>query len=932
MSLLTQFIRTYTILFLVSYLTIFTNQVHAPAAPDYYYDERTTANPLKTSTGDFTGDERYPGLEQTVIKSGDFQEQEHHPGLDQTVIRSDDFEGKKETTTTETHTSTDDFEGKKERTTTKTSTSRDDFEGKKETTTTETHTSTAIGCSFPPRLDYAEPKDLRFSQTTFSKGSIVYYNCRPGYIRVSGFRNFATCSKDGTWTTVRISCQRRTCGNPGEVENGDMTADDFYFGSRVTYSCNPGYRMTTRRNYRDCQADGTWSNTLPVCEVQLCPSPPDIINGYVYPLKDEYSYLDSVTYQCNKKLSLIGESSVSCMENGQWSSKAPDCRVINCLNPHVPNAIKISGTSGPYTLNSVVRFTCRTGTILNGSDTIKCNQTSDWEPALPRCLGVCRYVPDIYFAEPVELTREHFFVEGTTLQFKCKKGFDPVPNVNNVLTCLGKTWTPHKTFCTPISCGNPGSISNGYIWDGTFFFGSGVTYACNTGYTLIGERYRSCQADGNWSLPIPECEVKTCPYPNITAKTSFIPVKTQYQFRDKLTYNCSKGYQLTGESESFCNHEGKWTPKLPTCKGICNAPPELEYAKPNIFLDGKTFFENDEVLYTCREGYSQNDQYKNSLICLGNFEWSYPEQFCSRISCGPPEAIVNAVYEAEDFLFGSEAVYKCEKGYNMVSESNCRKCLGTKKWSDPVPKCEVQTCPPPEDLVNGSYSIQKKIYSYLDSVTYKCDNLKLVGEAVVSCTAEGKWTSGAPECKAVCSSPSELEYGELVETFPQKHYFNVGTSLKYKCRPGYISTDNASNEITCGPDLKWSEAEVFCERLSCDNPGNIAHGQMQFKDFLFESRVTYTCEPGYTMISRRNYRSCQADETWSGTPPVCKASICDNIWELQEEARKCTSTPDEWIKYLQVQYLYLQIENIKLDIDIKKKKRAEKKQENCARK
>ncbi|CAI9602173.1 unnamed protein product [Staurois parvus] len=307
-------------------------------------------------------------------------------------------------------------------------------------------------------------------------------------------------------------------------------------------------------------------------------------------------------------------------------------------------------------------------------------------------------------------------------------------------------------------------------------------------------------------------------------------------------------------------------------------------------------------------------------MCLGNFEWSHPVQFCSRISCGRPEEVKNAVYNVTDFLFGSEAVYKCETGYNMVSENNIRTCLDNKKWSDSVPECEVQTCRSPEDLVNGSYSIKKERYTYLDSVTYKCDSLTLVGEASVSCTAEGDWTSRAPECKAVCKSPPELKYGELVETFPKKQYFNVGTSLKYKCQPGYIFTENTSDEITCLPDLKWSEPEVFCKRLSCGKPGDITHGQMQFKDFLFESRVNYTCTPGYTMISRRNYRYCQADGTWNGTSPVCKASICDHIWELQEEARKCTSTPDEWIKYLQVQYLYLQIENLKLDIDIKKRK------------
>lgn len=71
--------------------------------------------------------------------------------------------------------------------------------------------------------------------------------------------------------------------------------------------------------------------------------------------------------------------------------------VVNCLNPHVPNAIKISGTSGPYNLNSVVRFVCPTGThVLNGSDTIKCNQNSEWEPAPPRCLGKSFHIIFLY--------------------------------------------------------------------------------------------------------------------------------------------------------------------------------------------------------------------------------------------------------------------------------------------------------------------------------------------------------------------------------------------------------------------------------------------------------------------------------------------------------------------------------------------------------
>ena len=33
-----------------------------------------------------------------------------------------------------------------------------------------------------------------------------------------------------------------------------------------------------------------------------------------------------------------------------------------------------------------------------------------------------------------------------------------------------------------------------------------ATYSCNTGYNLVGDRTRTCQAEGNWSGSAPTCE------------------------------------------------------------------------------------------------------------------------------------------------------------------------------------------------------------------------------------------------------------------------------------------------------------------------------------------------------------------------------------------------------------------------------------------
>ncbi|XP_040279980.1 sushi, von Willebrand factor type A, EGF and pentraxin domain-containing protein 1-like isoform X2 [Bufo bufo] len=840
-------------------------------------------------------------------------------------------------------------------------------------------------CGPLPRLEYGVPKDEYLERTIFTKNTKVLYVCRPGYIRIPYARAVATCLPNLTWSLPTKFCQLKSCGNPGDVDNGEMQAENFVFGSRVTYSCNRGYKMISKRNYRDCLADGIWSNDIPECAVQSCPPPPDTANGHYYPEREEYTYLDSVKYVCSGNLALIGQHSISCTEEGQWSSQAPECR------------------------------------------------------------GTCRSVPRYQYAELVEPTAEIIFLEGTILKYRCKEGYEPIPGAVNTVTCLGLRWSPSPEFCKPITCVEPENVPHGRITSGNFVYGSRITYACDTGYKIKNINNRNCLSDQSWSLPIPECEVQTCAIPENVKNGWYSPVIEKYVYNEAVTYNCHEGFQLLGQALITCRSDGRWNNNTPECRGICNAPPDLPYAQvPFSYPNTKTFFAGTTVQYTCKPGYYRDHSFSNSITCLGNFTWSKISEFCKirtcstpenvkngwygperekytyndtvtyecfegfelvgqssitclengrwnyntpvcrRISCGRPPKVKNAVFEAKDFLFESEAVYKSEEGYKMVSLSDFVKCGLNGSWEGTLPVFEVQTCLPPEDLRNGSYSLKKEEYTYNESVTYKCDTLQLVGKASVTCTYEGKWSSGAPQCRAVCINPPELDFAVVEGEFIHQEFFDIGTSVQYKCRSGFIPMTSKNNNVTCLSDLKWSQLELFCKPVckippeldfavveeefihqeyfdigssvqykcsqgfvpvtnknniltclsnmewsqneifctqapSCGDPEDIDHGQKQYENVLVGSRVIYTCNPGYLMISKINYRECQEDGTWSGKPPVCKESVCDQIWELQEEARTCTSTPDEWIKYLQVQYLYLQIENMKLDIEIKKR-------------
>lgn len=59
-----------------------------------------------------------------------------------------------------------------------------------------------------------------------------------------------------------------SCGVPIAPVNGGVLAADYSVGTRVTYFCNSGYRLSSKElTTTVCQPDGTWSNhnKIPRC-------------------------------------------------------------------------------------------------------------------------------------------------------------------------------------------------------------------------------------------------------------------------------------------------------------------------------------------------------------------------------------------------------------------------------------------------------------------------------------------------------------------------------------------------------------------------------------------------------------------------------------------------------------------------------------------
>ncbi|XP_072272772.1 complement component receptor 1-like protein isoform X2 [Pyxicephalus adspersus] len=379
-------------------------------------------------------------------------------------------------------------------------------------------------CGPPPTIPFGRPKQEFADQGTFAVASAVKYDCLPGFIRVPGAKNHVTCLENSKWTSNEEFCKLRSCGFPGEIENGYFAAENFYFSSRVTYYCDMGYVMASKRNYRDCQADGTWSNSPPTCEAVICPPPPTIPNGTFYPVKEEYYFSDAVKYTCSKpNMVMEYDSSIFCLENGNWSDPEPHCIEVNCEPPNVPHSKKLLGFVGPYSLNSIMRFQCLEGFTMEGSDTIVCNMDSIWEPSPPECKGT----------------------------------FCPDPIIIN-----GKITQGKKTY-------------GYYMYDS-------INVACYSGYKLKGERRLTCKPNFEWSHKFPICELKYgCSSPQIAngriSRKNSIPYNPDidghgFSTSDEIEISCNNGYRLSGSSWSTCKSSGiffktyDWSPTLPTCQ------------------------------------------------------------------------------------------------------------------------------------------------------------------------------------------------------------------------------------------------------------------------------------------------------------------------------------------------------------------------------
>ncbi|XP_053298437.1 complement decay-accelerating factor isoform X1 [Pleuronectes platessa] len=158
------------------------------------------------------------------------------------------------------------------------------------------------------------------------------------------------------------------------------------------------------------------------------------------------------------------------------------------------------------------------------------------------------------------------FPEGSTATVECAHGF-VIDTGSGVLSCTGGKWTELDLRCKKKDCGTPKPqphlIFN--LTEGTLF-GAEIEVRCEKGFQISGSSFKMCYATG-WSGRA-KCEIATCELPDEVANgTSLWASQDEPTYGEIVEFACNDGFTLVGNKSIVCSDGGRYSPAPPECRG-----------------------------------------------------------------------------------------------------------------------------------------------------------------------------------------------------------------------------------------------------------------------------------------------------------------------------------------------------------------------------
>ncbi|NXH27220.1 CR1L protein, partial [Myiagra hebetior] len=287
----------------------------------------------------------------------------------------------------------------------------------------------------------------------FTFGMPASYSCNEGFSLIGEATIYCTIGRgfQGVWDSPPPECKAVKCENP-QVKNGNKSSGsrtEYTYGNKVSFECNSGYSMKGS-SIVTCEANSTWTPSLPTCDKILCGDPPEFpFASITTPVGGSSAFETKVQYRCNPGYRQApGTSSVMiCQSNSSWSAANPlFCVPAQCPSPRVPYGW-VSPDRSYYSTWDTVTFSCSPGYALQGPRSSTCGPDSRWNPPLPQCKKEvkCPRPPSIANGLHSGQSSDKFS-RGVTVSYSCKEGFELLGNVS--ITCTGSgVWSRPLPRC-----------------------------------------------------------------------------------------------------------------------------------------------------------------------------------------------------------------------------------------------------------------------------------------------------------------------------------------------------------------------------------------------------------------------------------------------------------------------------------------------------
>ncbi|XP_053287467.1 complement factor H [Pleuronectes platessa] len=285
-----------------------------------------------------------------------------------------------------------------------------------------------------------------------------------------------------------------------------------------------------------------------------------------------------------------------------------------------------------------------------------------------------------------------------------------------------------------------------------------------------------------------------------------------------------------------------------------------------------------QIRVSCSIGYSGFFK----LSCVEG-EWRTRNTKCQPMSCGHPGDAPFADFQlsvGDDFVFGSQVLYTCHKGYQMVSRTSHRRCLSV-GWDGVVPTCEAQQCPfiKVNDNVQVIGDPEEANFGNVVRFSCKSNSDVLIGLQEIYCNERGEWSGEAPICNMMRCRVPLIENGRVPGNIQEYKEHEI---LRFQCNPGFQPSDDRPSKCTkLGLRAGWNptpECEPTTCKLHLPPLDGTEYDPSSKNVFSPGDTVTVTCGQRHWIsdqLQTSTLVSCKGDGQWS-LRPVCQEVTCSN--------------------------------------------------------